>query len=402
MTTVKLRFRASSIIGKEGSLYYQIIQPHMVRHIKAGYGIHPHEWDAIRSEIRLSHDDAPRFAILSSIRDRTNREISRLGKIIEALDRKKINYTAEDVVCKYHTPTSDIYFMAFMRMLITQMRNVGKERVSETYTSALNSFCHFRHGIDLLFDEMTQETMTDYEIYLKGKGVKSNSSSFYMRNLRAVYNRAVESGLTIQHYPFRHVYTGIDKTVKRGLAVEAVRSIKDYELETGTVANFARDMFMFSFYTRGMSFVDMGYLKKTDLKDGILTYRRKKTGQILSIKWEACMQKIVDRHPVPDSPYLLPIIRLTGKDERRQYLNASHLANRHLKKIGQQLNLPIKLTMYVARHTWASIAKSKNIPITVISEALGHDSETTTQIYLASLDASALDKANRLVINELY
>lgn len=401
MTTVKLRFRASSVTGKEGSLHYQITQTHTVRQISSGYRIYPHEWDAIRSEISPSGDDAKRTVVLSSIRERTDRELSRLRMIIEALDRRKRIYTVDDVVCRYRNPTSDMYFMAFMHMVITQMRNAGKERVCETYTSALNSFNRFRNEKDLLFGEVTQDVMTNYEMHLKGSGVKSNTSSFYMRNLRAVYNRAVESGLTVQQYPFKHVYTGIDKTSKRALAAEPVRLIKDFELDAGSVSEFARDMFMFSFYTRGMSFVDMCYLKKTDLNNGILTYRRKKTGQILSIRWERCMQEIVDRHSAPASSYLLPIIGPAAQDERRQYLNAAHLVNRHLKKIGQRLNLPAKLTMYVARHTWASIAKSKNIPLSVISEALGHDSEMTTRIYLTSLDTSALDKANRLVINEL-
>ena len=160
-------------------------------------------------------------------------------------------------------------------------------------------------------------------------------------------------------------------------------------------------MFMFSFYTRGMSFVDMAFLKKTDLNNGMLTYRRKKTGQLLSIRWEKCMQDIVDKYPGNYSTYLLPIIIHIRKDERLQYKNSICLVNRRLKEIGKKLGLVHPLTMYVARHSWASIAKTKNISIGIISEAMGHDSETTTQIYLSSIQTNQIDNANRNILKDL-
>ena len=113
------------------------------------------------------------------------------------------------------------------------------------------------------------------------------------------------------------------------------------------------------------------------------------------------MQEIVDRHTIPESPYLLPVIGRPGTDERKQYINASHLVNRHLKTIGKELGLSVPLTHYVARHSWASAARSKNIPISVISEGMGHDSEETTRIYLVSLDTNVVDKANSLILKDL-
>ena len=150
-----------------------------------------------------------------------------------------------------------------------------------------------------------------------------------------------------------------------------------------------------------MSFIDMAFLKKKDLQNGILTYRRQKTGQQLFIKWEEPMRKIIDKYDTSKTPYLLPIIRNMDAEKRRQYKNAAHLINDKLKKLGGQLGLSIPLTSYVARHAWASIAKSKNIPLSTISEAMGHDSENTTRIYLASLDTSVVDKANSLILKSL-
>lgn len=217
-----------------------------------------------------------------------------------------------------------------------------------------------------------------------------------------MYNRAVEKELITQQYPFKHVYTGVDKTIKRAVPLKTVKRIKEMDLSMDPTLDFARNMFLFSFYTRGMSFVDMAYLRKKDLANNTLSYRRRKTGQQLFIKWEKCMQDIVDRYDDPRSNYLLPIINPSSHiDERRQYIYATHNINRSLKVIGSKLGLNIPLTTYVSRHAWASIAKSKNVPISIISEGMGHDSEATTRIYLASLDTTAIDKANRMIIRSL-
>lgn len=156
-----------------------------------------------------------------------------------------------------------------------------------------------------------------------------------------------------------------------------------------------------SFYLRGMSFIDMAYLKKTDLKNGHIVYRRRKTGQQLIIKWTKEMQMILDKYPENKSDYLLPIIRNIGTNERYSYRNTGYNINRNLKNIAAMVGITIPLTLYVARHSWASAAKSKGIPLSIISEGMGHDSENTTKIYLASLDTSIVDKANALILKSL-
>ena len=292
-----------------------------------------------------------------------------------------------------------------MKEVIVQLKRLNRDRTAETYTATLSSFLRFQNRKDVLMEEMTSDLMQEYEAYLKASGIVMNTISFYMRILRAVYNRAVEKGIVEQRNPFRHVYTGIDKTVKRALALKEIRKIKELDLTFYPALDFARDMFLFSFYTRGMSFVDMAYLQKSDLKNGVLVYRRRKTGQQLSVKWEECMQAIVDKYKVrvmPDWPYLLPIITvMDAKKVRKQYKNSLYAVNLNLKRVAARIGLSIPLTTYVARHSWASIARNKNIPLAVISEAMGHDSELTTQIYLASLECSVIDKANTLILKDL-
>ena len=300
---------------------------------------------------------------------------------------------------KYTQEESAIMFFYFMEEVIAGLRVIGKIRTAETYAATLNSFKRFRNNIDLPLDHFDSQVVLAYEAYLKSCGISLNSSSFYMRNLRAMYNRAVETGCTQQRFPFKHVYTGVDKTLKRALSLRMLKKIKEFDSNGNLSLDFARDIFMFSFYTRGMSFIDIAYLRKKDLNADVLTYRRRKTGQQLYIKWEKCMQDIVDKHSDPDSPYLLSVIDPESDvPHRRQYLYGSHNVNRSLKVIGRKLGIKAPLTMYVSRHSWASIAKSKNIPLSVISEGMGHESENTTRIYLTTLDTDTIDKANSLIL----
>lgn len=301
---------------------------------------------------------------------------------------------------KKFTPSED-GLLSFSHNLIERLAQVGKLRTAERYAVTLNSFSRFHQGKDIPLNKLDSTLLMAYEVYLQNQGVCPNTSSYYMRNLRAIYNRAVEEGIVPQSHPFKRVYTGIDKTVKRAVPIQVIRQIRDLDLASLPSQDLARDLFMFSFYTRGMSFVDMAFLKKKDLQHGFLTYRRQKTGQRLFIKWEQPMQAIVDKYETAGIPYLLPIIRSMEKDERRQYINSVHLVNHNLKKIGERIGLGIPLTTYVARHGWASIAKSQHVPISIISEAMGHDSESTTRIYLASLDTSVVDHANSLVLRSL-
>jgi len=402
MATLKVKFRASSVEAKEGSIYYQVIHKRLARQVRTGYKLNSCEWDAVRSEIVPSSGaDERRMLHLAALENSVADDVARLKRIISRFERKGCPYTADNVVEAYKSPENCGGFISFARHLIEDLRIIGRDRTSEAYMTTLNSFLRFRRERDVLLDDVDSNLMVEYESFLKSAGLCPNTTSYYMRNLRAIYNRAVDKELIQPRNPFKHVYTGIDKTVKRAVPLTVIRRIRNLDLSSNPGMDYARDMFMFSFYTRGMSFVDMAYLKKKDLQNKILSYRRQKTRQQLFIKWEKPMQDIVAKYDTSGTPYLLPIIRKSDADERRQYRSAAHLLNARLKKLGKQMGLTIPLTSYVARHAWASIARSKNIPVSTISEAMGHDSENTTRIYLASLDTSVVDKANSIILSSL-
>ena len=383
--------------GKEGGIYFQIIHNRVVRQLNTEYKVFAEEWSAESESVVIK---GSRSNFLLGIQERLSWDVARLEKVVRTLEIERRRFTADDVISMFHKQTKESSFFNFMHGVIAQLKLLGKIRTSETYTATLKSFMAFRESQDVPLDGISSDMMLLYEAHLKARDVRMNTISFYMRNLRAVYNRAVEKGLTPQNKPFRHVYTGVDKTIKRAIPIKEIKALKELDLSLKPSLNFARDMFMFSFYTRGMSFIDMAYLKKSNLQNGILTYRRRKTGQQLTIKWEKCMEVIVSKYPQNQTDYLLPIIKETV-NERRQYDNALHMVNYHLKDLSLMLKLQRPLTMYVARHSWASAAKARNIPLSVISEGMGHDSEATTQIYLASLETSVVDKANKIILGLL-
>ena len=400
MASIKVKFHPSSVADREGSVYYQIIHERKVRQLPTVYKVYPSEWDESRSMVAVGSTDQRRQLVIS-VRDRIRSDLERLVRIDRKLGEGGIAYTADDLIDEYNRYLKEYSLFNFMERIIAGLRQKGRVRTSETYVSALNSFRKYRADEDIMLDCISSETMEGYEAWHKGRGVALNTISFYTRILRAVYNRAVEEGFIENRNPFRRVYTGIDKTVKRALPLAAISRIKVLDLSCSPALDYARDMFMMSFYLRGMSFIDMVYLKKSDLQDGRVTYRRRKTGQLLAIQWTREMQGILDKYPENCSPYLLPVIRNTEADDRATYRNTGYNINHNLKRIAAIAGLGIPLTLYVARHSWASAAKAKGIPLSVISEGMGHDSEATTQIYLASLDTSAVDRANSLILKSI-
>ena len=399
MAKVKVKFRSSKVVDNEGKVYYQVIHEGKVRRLNTKYSLFSYEWDKENSSVIVLN--GCRYNYLLSIKESIYWDIRHLQTIINIWDAKRVEYTADNIISSFHNQANEHSLFNFMQRIINQLQQMGKQRTSETYSCTLRSFMRFRDNRDVILEDIDSDLIQMYEAYLRNEGLVKNTSSFYMRILRAVYNRAVEKDLIANRKPFKHVYTGIDKTIKRAIPLKTIKQIKTLDLSLYPTLAFARDMFLFSFYTRGMSFIDMAYLKKKDLSNGVLSYRRRKTGQQLFIRWEKCMQEIVDRLNNPQSEYLLPIIDIQKRDERSQYKNAQCLINRNLKKIGVLVNVDTLLTMYIARHSWASIAKSKNVPISIIQEGMGHNSETITRIYLASFDTVAVDNANAYILKEL-
>ena len=289
----------------------------------------------------------------------------------------------------------------YVRELTQRLHKNGKHRSAEIYTCTLRSFMKFRKEKDLLISQLDSLIMEDYESYLRKNGLTLNTISFYMKRLRAIYNKALKQYGLKDRKPFAHSFTKNTPTAKRALTAENIHQIVAATTITEEEA-LARDLFLFSFYTRGMSFVDIAFLEKGSLKDGQLIYKRKKTGKELRVAWRPCMQEIADRHPSLDGKHLLGIVNQNVvTDVRKQYHYRQCRVNKALQKFTRRIGIPMKVTMYCARHSWATIAKEKNIPISVISDSMGHNSEKITRIYLKSINDDVIDRYNDMLIEAI-
>jgi site-specific recombinase XerD len=363
------------------------------------------EWNEKEGSVILPKDQAheDRRIHLQLVQSRVDGELRQMREMIRQKEESCVPYTLDDLIETFRQlpPVQTVF--SFIQTQIekkSQMKRIG---TTKTYTDALCRFREFREGEDLDFESMTADLMERYEAWLVDRGLKRNSIAYYLRTLRTLYNRAVEAGLTDDRDIFRHVHISYGKTTKRAISISDIRAIERIDLREDSPLAFARDLFMFSFYMRGMPFVDMAFLRKDDLKRGLVTYCRKKTNQSLTIAWEKPMQDIVDRYAgqTQNTQFMLPILKQDDDTAYHRYRQVEQTVNRNLKEIGDRIGLRIPLTTYVARHSWASIARNLDVSIAVISEGMGHNSYRTTQIYLNSIDTSQINRANRKIIRSV-
>lgn len=296
-------------------------------------------------------------------------------------------------------------FLRFLRKNIKHSEINGNASAVAKLSSTLSKFTRFLVSANLLsngdfkFAALTPEVVKKFEWYLKSEMLSMNTISFYMRLLRSYYHKGVEQGLHFSTTdPFKQVYTGIPRTKKRAIDSETIKKITNANLPKRL--ELSRDLFLFSFYTRGMSFIDVANLKQKNLKGSQIVYYRSKSGKELRIALEPCIKKIIAKYKgVSGSDYLFPIRMYNGKC--KSYSTSLRTYNNHLKRLSSIIGLEYPLTSYVSRHSWVSIAKAAGVPILTISEGMGHSSEKTTQIYLTSLSQKTIDDANRYLLSQM-
>ncbi|WP_298649394.1 site-specific integrase [uncultured Proteiniphilum sp.] len=399
MSTIRVKLRMSTVAGKAGSIYYQVIHRRQQVQLTSSVKLYPHEWDAPSARICANGEKA---SFLLAAQRTINADLAVLHGIISRKEAAGVPYATADIAFAFRAlaPAEEDFFL-YMEKRIFKLEEEKAHGTELNYQRAYRSFAAFLNRQYLPFPACTEILIGEYEQWLRQRKIKRNSSSFYMRILRAVYNSAVSDGLAPAGNPFRKVYTGIDTTRKRAVDKHVIKQLKKLDLTEKPALAYARDLFLFSLYLRGMAFVDMAYLQKCDIQHGGVTYIRRKTGIRLSIKMEPCLQEIIDRYEEKaKDPYVLPII--TSADEKqayREYQNALNYYNKQLKRLSGMLKDGVSLSSYIPRHTWATTARDSNIPLSVISAGMGHSSENITRIYLSSLDNSVIDKANYKIIS---
>jgi integrase len=433
-TSIKFKFMPSGIEGKPGVVCLQLIHNRQVRLIRTRFRLFAGEWDGRRSAVISGHTGIERQACLQSIRTGMEATMKQLCELIRLLEQKG-DYTVEELAGLYAHNSFSGYFSPFADYTVQTLRDANRPKTATILLTAKTSFERFLTSTlrlrsvttpvvglqlpvggqsrtmsgsgasrnaptdhaprDILIERIDGDLMRSYENWLKTTGLTKNTVACYMRALRSLYNQAVARYLTVQKNPFARIVTNIDKTVKRAVSEDVLLRLKTIDLSACSELALARDLLMFSFYMRGISFIDMANLRKNNVKNGYILYSRSKTRQLLTVKLEPCMQQIIARYATQTvDDYLLPVYTALNR------CNTSRLRtyNKQLRRIAGMLGLDTPLSSYVARHTWATLALRRGIPVEVISESMGHENETTTRIYLASLNQSVVDEANEKII----
>lgn len=414
MTSIKpvLNYRPN----KEGrhTLILQIVHNRRRGVVFTPYHLLPEEFDAKRSKVIPLNRSKLSKARAAEINSFITTQTMELSIIIQNLQLKGHPFTPKDISTAYRIKGDRRFLRTFVLSVCAELNQRGKYGTTGNYRAMLSAFEKFTGHSNVRLEELNPIRLAEFEEYLHASLLEQNTITFYMRNLRSIYNKARRIGLVEKTgNPFEEVSFRIDKTRKRAISPETMRRIAEAEFEANTWLAQARDLFLFSFYARGMSFVDMAYLSQQAIEGDMLYYTRSKTGQVISVRITPPLQKLIDRYAVC-SPWVLPVMKHFPQGHNGVLLNdleadASHeeLYKRYkdaltvywyyLGVISQALNTEKRLSFNVARHTWASIARNRGISMSVISKGLGHTSEKTTSIYIDELDASEVDAANDII-----
>ena len=296
----------------------------------------------------------------------------------------------------------------FMKQLIRSLKEEERFSTAHIYQSTLNAFMLFCKTDAIRFNQMERSRLKQFENHLRNKGCTWNTVSTYMRTLRSIYNKAVDDGLA-EEKPrlFRHVYTGVKANTKRALDAKDMSKLLSASLPRPLPQSMkeSRAWITLMFLLRGMPFVDLAHLRKTDLQDSVISYRRHKTGALLTVEIPPAAMNLIKRYQNTDSasPYLLPILSGNRKSEEEyaEYQHALRKLNYDLKQLAVYCGIKLNVSSYTSRHTWATLAKYCHFSEQLICDALGHSSTKVTETYLKSFKNDELDRANKVIINHI-
>lgn len=315
---------------------------------------------------------------------------------------QNLNSKDDRKIITQHEVIKPVGLREFMQEMFDNIKQFRSYNTMKNYETAIRSFLSFSGKQEIPINDITAERIAAWQMWLRQKGVCLNTISCYIRSLRSIYNYAVEKKAVIQQHPFDKAFTGKTKTESRSIEIEDIKQLKDLQLRKGTFLELTRDMFLFCFYALGMPFIDLVFLRKSQLSGDTLTYYRQKTGQHVNVCIEPCMREIIDKYATAGSDYVFPLITSTDKDiARKEYLRLLGRYNRALKRLAGKAGVKSRLTSYMARHTWASMAFQRNVDLPVISKALGHTNTHTTLLYIRGINDERLHIANKQLLHEM-
>lgn len=424
MATLKFILRKS----RRGSAYTgrvcaRFVHARKIRVLTLDVSLYPEEWDEKEQKVLLGEEGTLRYSYLRKATETLRKYQEQFDGVVECLEQQG-RYRVSDIIIGEKNLRERTGLHGFTLYLSSSLERSGQGRTARAYMTACRILIHFNKGRDIPLKQINACLIKEFEAYLKNCGRAMNTISYYMRMLRAIYNKAISERLIEpkRENPFKGTFTGFQETRKRALDINQLRRLNSLDFSsllekqtseteqpasTEESESFDKGLydcwryFFFCFHARGMSYVDMAYLRKENIRHGVISYYRRKTGQKIEITVTPALKRIIDSfsEEVRYSPYLFPIIRDVDKPARVQYESGLNMQNRRLKKLAKLAGIDSRwgLSTHVSRHSWATTGKVQNLPLAVISEGLGHTSEKMTYTYLASFDRSTLDKANEKI-----
>lgn len=368
--------------------------------ISTGVCIHPQYWNNDKRQVRNTYKG------VSSI-ERLNMQLQAELKnaknvILELKENQQLDtLSLVDIKSKITGRGDADCFFNYADTVLTALKKAGRIGTWSSYKDAVKAFENYNGSRSLPFKQLTYEYLQGFETDHYSKGNNANGLGAYLRAIRAIYNKAKKAKIIDpKHYPFAEYKIGSEDTNKRAIDKTYIEKIIDLKLEPGNRLYDSRNYFVVSFMLYGMNFIDIAHLKPAHILNGRVDYQRNKTTKHFDIKVTDELQKILDHYIARKGKYIFPVIT-AEEDEVTTYFrirNARKYYNEDLKEIAERCGIEKKLTSYVSRHSFATLARMSNVPIDAISAMLGHKSVKTTEVYLKGLPSHILDNYNENIL----
>ena len=392
-TTISVVCYKSKVLkNNESPLMIRVCKDRKMKYQSLGISILPKYWDfkANKPTSKCPNKEYIERLIAEKVKVYTD-------KVIEFKSQEK-EFTATSLMEKVNKPVKRKTVQEVFNQYIQELESANRLRYADMYKCTMHSLIKFNKHLDIPFSDMDTIWLKRYEVWLQSQGLAINTLGTRFRHLRVIYNFAIEEKIVkSEYYPFNSFKVSklSQTTAKRSIQKDEILSVLNYQGQT-PLECLAIDLFTFSYLAAGINFGDIARLTKDNILENRLIYIRKKTQKQIKVSLQEQAIKLIQKYSMPDNPYLFPILSSFHKTEQ-QKVNRIHKiiakVNKSLKEIGERLNIPIDLTTYVARHSFATVLKRSGVNTSLICEALGHSSERVTQIYLDNFGNDQMEDA---------
>ena len=387
-------YKYKPLKNRELPIKIRVCKDRKARYINLGVSTKMEHWDFEKNQPKA---DCPNRELLEKLIASKISEVK--SKIVELKSEDK-EFSATTLVYKVSNPVKLVTVGELFRQHLSRLEEEKRTGYRLSIQQTYNSLIKFNRHLDIPFSEMDYNWLRRYETLLRKQGKSENTIGIRFRTIRMIFNLAIEMEVVKpEYYPFKKFKVSKlhQDTAKRAITKDDVQAIINYPTAgKGFYVCLAIDLFTFSYFMGGINFVDMAFLTERNVIDNRLIYTRKKTGKLINLPLQERAALLLKRYKDKSKPYLFPILSDFHKTEQ-QRLNRLHKVitkvNTVLKSLGEELNIPVKLTPYAASHPYATTLQPAGVPTSIICESLGHSSEKVTQVYLDSFENSQIDKA---------